>query len=224
MLRVCWPLPASSAGAATGQRNRDSLREPVWSRRFERMPATLPYGLYARRTTPSTGVRRPSYRRFPISRRVRGRVALVIGISESRQTLSRQLSEGERQRARRPVERRTISAPLAPLHADERSKLKYEIEKSFLFRCPMSGPGVSLARGPDTPVDDTSTADPAYINIRYRKHSVTRMSEDTKIFTKDESFTKTRSGVVLRSGRTAEDMTLFFAKEVSRGCLETPWS
>ena len=72
MLRVCWPLPASSAGAATGQRNRDSLREPVWSRRFERMPATLPYGLYARRTTPSTGVRRPSYRRFPISRRVRG--------------------------------------------------------------------------------------------------------------------------------------------------------
>jgi hypothetical protein len=36
------------------------------------MPATLPYGLYARRTTPSTGVRRPSYRRFPISRRVRG--------------------------------------------------------------------------------------------------------------------------------------------------------
>ena len=57
----------------------------------------------------------------------------------------------------------------------------------------MSGPGVSLARAALTPVDDTSTADPAYINIRYRKHSVTRMSEDTKIFTKDESFTKTRS-------------------------------
>jgi len=29
---------------------------------------------------------------------------------------------------------------------------------------------------------------------------------------------------VLRSGRTAEDMKLFFAQEVSRGCFETPWS
>ena len=32
------------------------------------------------------------------------------------------------------------------------------------------------------------------------------------------------SRAVLRSGRTAENMTLFFAQEVSRGCFETPWS
>ena len=31
-------------------------------------------------------------------------------------------------------------------------------------------------------------------------------------------------GAVLRSGRTAENITLFFAQEVSRGCFETPWS
>ena len=28
---------------------------------------------------------------------------------------------------------------------------------------------------------------------------------------------------VLRLGRTAEEMTLFFGQEVSRGCFETPW-
>ena len=30
--------------------------------------------------------------------------------------------------------------------------------------------------------------------------------------------------VVLRSGRTTENMTPFFVQEVSRGCFETPWS
>ena len=35
---------------------------------------------------------------------------------------------------------------------------------------------------------------------------------------------RTVYGVVLRSGRTPEEMTFFFAQEVSRGCLETPWS
>ena len=33
-----------------------------------------------------------------------------------------------------------------------------------------------------------------------------------------------RPRAVLRSGRTAENITLFFAQEVSRGCFETPWS